>query len=171
MKIAIDKSLLGKKIDGDLVYIFENESIDELLKTKLHCVHKDYIDEVDINLTDYNINCKKKLHYGDKLELPPKKDYKFAIIIPNCNNDHGNYKGKTFLQNCIESVLNQTYKNFELIFVDDVSTDNSIKTVEFYKDKRIHIISNTINRINIIVSSCLKNPFFWKYNSTIINII
>lgn len=43
----------------------------------------------------------------------------FRIIIPNYNNAE-------WLENCINSVLNQTYTNYDLIFVDDVSTDNSV---------------------------------------------
>jgi glycosyltransferase involved in cell wall biosynthesis len=77
-----------------------------------------------------------------------KRDYKFAIIVPNCNNDHGEYKGKTFLQNCIESILNQTYKNFELIIVDDCSTDTSVNTIQSYQDKRINLIQNKRKRYN-----------------------
>ena len=60
----------------------------------------------------------------------------------------GDYKGKTFLQNCIESILNQTYKNFELIMVDDISTDTSVETIKSYKDKRIHLIQNRRKRYN-----------------------
>lgn len=54
------------------------------------------------------------------IEPPEKKDYKFSIIIPNYNN------GK-FLEKCINSVLNQTYKNYEIIFIDDMSEDNSLE--------------------------------------------
>lgn len=65
----------------------------------------------------------------------------------------GDYKGKTFLQNCIESILNQTYKNFELIIVDDLSTDTSVKTIEKYRSKeeyidKIHLIQNKRKRYN-----------------------
>lgn len=74
--------------------------------------------------------------------------YKYAIIVPNYNNDHGDYKGKTFLRNCIESILNQTYKDFTLIIVDDLSDDTSIKTIKSYKDKRIKLIKNTRKRYN-----------------------
>ena len=43
---------------------------------------------------------------------------KYAIIVPNYNNDHGSYKDKTYLRNCIDSILNQTYKdeNYYLIY-------------------------------------------------------
>ena len=50
-----------------------------------------------------------------------------------------NYNYANFLPECIESVLNQTYKNFEIIIVDDGSMDNSKEIIENYakKDKRI----------------------------------
>lgn len=54
------------------------------------------------------------------LEPVAKKDYKFSIIIPNYNN-------ATWLGKCLNSVLNQTYKNYEIIFIDDKSEDNSLE--------------------------------------------
>ena len=153
MKVAIDKNIVDKIPKNkkyEYIYLFENENIDELINTGLHCIYKDYIDSVDINLTEYKIDCIKKAKITDKDwdELPPKKDYKFAIIVPNYNNDIGDYEGKTFLRNCIESVLNQKYKNFELIIVDDCSTDSSVDTIKSYKDKRIHLIQNKRKRYN-----------------------
>ena len=60
----------------------------------------------------------------------------------------GEYNGKTYLQNCIESILNQTYKNFELIIVDDMSTDTSVETVDKYVDNRIHLVQNKRKKYN-----------------------
>lgn len=52
------------------------------------------------------------------------------------------YNVERYLDECIESVLNQTYSFFTLILVDDGSTDNSFSICEKWakKDKRIHII-------------------------------
>ena len=154
MKVAINNlDYVAKLKEYEIIYAFDKEPLKELLNTKLHCLHKDYIEHVDINLTDYDIPCIKKCTIDDDLTIPPKKDYKFAIIVPNCNNDHGEYNGKTFLRNCIESILNQTYKNFELIFVDDMSSDTSVKTIEEYRSKeeyidKIHLIKNKRKRYN-----------------------
>ena len=149
MKIAINNPNIVNKLKGhEIIYVFDQEPLNFLKKTNLHCIHKDFIKEVDINLTNYNIPCIKKSTINDDWQLPPKKDYKFAIIVPNCNNDHGSYNGKTFFRNCIDSILNQTYKNFELIIVDDMSSDTSIETVKSYKDKRIHLIENKRKRYN-----------------------
>ena len=54
-------------------------------------------------------------------------------VIINCHN------GEKFLKNCIKSVLNQSYRNFEIIFWDNRSTDNSYKIAKSFKDKRIKI--------------------------------
>ena len=53
-----------------------------------------------------------------------------SIALPSYN--HSKY-----LKECIDSVLNQTYKNFEFIIVDDCSTDASKEIILSYKDKRI----------------------------------
>ena len=152
MKIAVDKKTMDAiKPNNEYIYLFDNEPVDELLNTGLHCINYKYCNFVDINLTDYDIDCIKKSKPTDKDYdvLPKKKDYKFAIIVPNCNNDHGNYNGKTFFQNCIESILNQTYKNFSLIIVDDCSTDSSVNTaISYMKDERVYLIKNKRKRYN-----------------------
>ena len=155
MQVAIDKTCLKylDKVKGnELIYIFDDEPLEELLKLNMHCVHKSKISEVEINASNFKLNAIKTVNLANisKLEVPKKKDYEFCIIIPNYNNDHGNIEGKTFLQKCIESVLNQTYKNFEIIIVDDMSTDTSVETVENYveKDKRVHLIRNSRKRYN-----------------------
>lgn len=54
-----------------------------------------------------------------------------------------NYNAKPFLKRCLESVLNNDYPNFEVIFVDNKSTDQSIDYVKqiFGNDSRLKIIS------------------------------
>ena len=47
------------------------------------------------------------------------------------------YNTSKFLKRAINSVINQTYKNFELIIVDDCSTDNSKKIIEKIKNNKI----------------------------------
>lgn len=61
-----------------------------------------------------------------------------SIIMPN-------YNGSKYLRETIDSVLSQTYKNWELLFVDDCSTDNSLEIVQQYDDSRIRVIKNTVN--------------------------
>ncbi|MEG0034962.1 MAG: glycosyltransferase family 2 protein, partial [Bacilli bacterium] len=59
-----------------------------------------------------------------------------SIIIPA-------YNAEKTLKRCIDSVMNQSYTNFELIIVNDCSTDNTLGIVREYKDERIKIISNS----------------------------
>jgi len=57
-----------------------------------------------------------------------------------------NYNGKHFLQKCLNSVLCQSYENFEIILVDNNSTDGSIEFVKSnFKDNRLKIIESETN--------------------------
>ena len=51
------------------------------------------------------------------------------------------YNGEDYISKCIESVINQTYKNLEILIINDGSTDNTLKICKSYKDKRIKIIT------------------------------
>ena len=56
-----------------------------------------------------------------------------SIITPSFNSSR-------FIQDCIDSVLSQTYNNWELLIVDDFSSDNSSELVKRYNDDRILLI-------------------------------
>lgn len=60
---------------------------------------------------------------------------KVSIVIPVYNNE-------AYLEKCLESVINQTYNNIEIVLINDGSSDNSLKIMKNYskKDKRIIII-------------------------------
>jgi glycosyltransferase involved in cell wall biosynthesis len=51
------------------------------------------------------------------------------------------YNGEKYLSKSIESILNQSFANFEFILIDDGSSDGSKKIMESYKDERIVLIS------------------------------
>jgi len=53
-----------------------------------------------------------------------------SIIMPVFNKEH-------YLRDAIDSILNQSYANIELILINDGSTDNSIEIINMYSDKRI----------------------------------
>lgn len=51
------------------------------------------------------------------------------------------YNGEKYIKKCLDSIVNQTYKNLEILIIDDGSTDNTLSLCKNYKDKRIRIIS------------------------------
>ena len=63
----------------------------------------------------------------------------FSVVIPLYNKEA--YVAKT-----LNSVLNQTYRNFEVIIVNDCSTDNSLDVVKAARDHRIKIIEHSENK-------------------------
>ncbi|WP_414575880.1 glycosyltransferase family 2 protein [Anabaena sp. CCY 9402-a] len=66
-------------------------------------------------------------------KLEPKNTPSVAVIVPLYNK--GQYIART-----LKSILNQTYQNFEIIVVNDGSTDNSPDIVSSYHDPRIKLI-------------------------------
>jgi len=55
------------------------------------------------------------------------------------------YNGEKYLKEAIGSILNQTFKNFEFLIINDGSTDKSVKIIESYNDNRIKLIHNSQN--------------------------
>jgi len=55
------------------------------------------------------------------------------------------YNGDKFLRHAIESVLTQTFSDFELIIIDDASSDNSAAIIKSYSDSRIKYFRNEVN--------------------------
>lgn len=67
-----------------------------------------------------------------------------SIIVPVYNTG-------IFLRECIDSILNQTYENFELILIDDGSTDNSVEICMSYKrkDGRVRVIKQENSGVSV----------------------
>ncbi len=63
---------------------------------------------------------------------------KVSVVIPV-------YNAENFVGQSIESILSQTYRDFELIIIDDGSTDNSVEVIKSYKDARIRFYQNKTN--------------------------
>ena len=61
----------------------------------------------------------------------------FSVIIPNHNK-------APHIQRSIGSVLNQSFQDWEIIFVDDASIDSSLAVVEKFEDQRIHVFKREI---------------------------
>lgn len=65
--------------------------------------------------------------------------YGLVSIIMPC------YNTSQYINSSIQSVIDQTYKNWELIIVDDCSTDNTVEIIKRYTDKRIYLFINDRN--------------------------
>ena len=60
---------------------------------------------------------------------------KISVIVNCCN-------GEKYLDQCLRSILNQRYQNFEIIFFDNFSTDRSKNIAKDFKDQRIKLFSS-----------------------------
>lgn len=77
---------------------------------------------------------------NEKINLKEKDGPLVDIILPNYN------KGQ-YLEEAISSVINQTYKNWQLYIIDDNSTDNSLEILNKFSDiKKIKIIKLNKNK-------------------------
>jgi len=76
---------------------------------------------------------------------------KISVIIPVYNTEK-------YLEACVNSVLNQTYQDFEIILIDDGSKDNSLNLLNklALKDNRIHIISQENQGVSVARNNGLK---------------
>lgn len=61
---------------------------------------------------------------------------KISVILPV-------YNAQSYLRESIESILNQSFEDFELIMINDGSTDDSLSIMESYTDQRIRIINQS----------------------------
>lgn len=66
-------------------------------------------------------------------------DYKLSVIVTA-------YNKQDTITRCIDSILKSTFKDFELIIVEDKSTDNTLEVIKGIKDDRIKIIEHTENK-------------------------
>lgn len=73
---------------------------------------------------------------------------KVSIIIPV-------YNSQKFLKECLDSAINQTFSDFEIIVVNDGSTDNSLEILQSYSDK-IKIVSKTNGGTASAINSGIK---------------
>ena len=146
------------KINWDLKYI-ENVSFLGDTKIIFETVKKAFIKQEGItqddmataeDLGDYLLRTEKvdksayeeKQHIAKKIlsgvEKQERVEGLVSIIMPS-------YNTAPYIEETIQSVLNQTYTNWELIIVDDCSTDNTDEVLETIKDDRIRCFKNEKN--------------------------
>lgn len=65
----------------------------------------------------------------------------FSLIIPN-------YNSEKWIIRLLDSITNQSFCDFEIVIVDDISTDNSVELIKNYNDSRIRLFINNRKRFN-----------------------
>ena len=118
------------KIFGKYDLFFKDESdVTKLLVEKIKYLHLNYH---DIEFVPEN-NQYKQLYKQEKQKLLSKiADYEsktlISIIVPI-------YNVENYLRQCLDSIMNQTYQNFECLLINDGSPDNSAEICREYVDK------------------------------------
>lgn len=90
-----------------------------------------------------------------------------SVLIPVWNREK-------YIKQCIDSILNQTYKYLKIIIYDDGSTDNTIQVIEKIKDSRIKIYKNEHLGVsysrNALLGLCDTKIACWQDSDDISNI-
>ena len=55
------------------------------------------------------------------------------------------FNGQSYLKEAIESILNQTFEDFEFLIINDASKDNSLRIIQSFDDSRIKLVHNSDN--------------------------
>ncbi len=92
-------------------------------------------------------NERVRCFYGGQWDasIPITKDANGEIDSPQISIVMSVYNGASYLEEAINSILQQTYANFELIIVDDASTDATSEILRKFDDCRIRVITNPRN--------------------------
>ena len=85
---------------------------------------------------------------NSKLTIKPDETLPLATVLLPV------YNAEKYLAEAIESILNQTFSNFELLIINDGSTDESLKVIQSYNDERIRLLNleqnvGLVNALNI----------------------
>ncbi|MFL2603723.1 MAG: glycosyltransferase family 2 protein [Flavobacteriaceae bacterium] len=78
------------------------------------------------------------------------------------------YNGEKFITQAINSIFDNSYQNFEIVLIDDGSTDNTVPLVNKFKDDRIHLFkksnSGLVESLNYGISKC-KNEIIMRMDA------
>lgn len=164
---------IAKKSRGTFAYIVKNHMFNKLLglfnmfemnvdmyleeiqnKHKCYVIHDNFM---IADLNDSDISCRRDIEkYGAKFGWNNRKYYaEVSIIVPVFNS-------MNYLSDCLESIKNQTFKDFELIIVNDGSTDNTDEILQQFFINNPEMIISYIKHDNNMglpaaLNSGLKN--------------
>lgn len=75
---------------------------------------------------------------------------KVSVILTSYNHE-------AYIAQAVESILNQTYRDFELIIYDDCSSDRSVEILSSYHDERIRLVASPFNRGTTLVKYIVEH--------------
>ena len=101
------------------------------LRVKEGLIHNDPPKKVVEKKTEAAFVKTNIVHEQYKKQSPHKKGM-VSVIVPNFNTE-------SYIDKAIESILNQTYQNFEILVIDDNSTDRSIEFLDRFKNLAMFI--------------------------------
>ena len=146
------------KLEWDLKYI-KNISLAEDIKIILSTVKKAFIKQEGITQDDMATaedfgDYLLRVGRIDQSEYERKQRLAIEILKENVGNERENglvsiimpsFNTASYIKESVQSVINQTYTNWELIIVDDCSTDNTDEILAQIEDNRIRYLKNERN--------------------------
>ncbi len=145
----VEYKLLMRQIEFGIRKDAVKELYDEVKANKISL---EVIEEILLHCI-YNVRAVmgplEELLEEEKKHMPgyvPKKQPKVSVLLPTYNHEN-------FIEECIESVLNQTYKNIEFIVGDDASTDGTVEKIMKYQEQIDYIHLFEQNDMGIIMDA------------------
>ena len=159
LKAEIER--LNSKIDNQVAGL--SKTSDDIFNcfSKLDNINRNVMIELKQNINEvaYSNFC-----LLNEKKYKKKFSPKISIIIPV-------YNGENYLNEAINSALNQTYKNYEIIVVNDGSTDNTEDIIKKYKDKITYYKKKNggvSSALNVGIKKMTGDYFLWLSHDDII---
>lgn len=141
--------------------IYENVKKDKKFQSWRKKIQKTFVHDDAWYFRKFRAYYENYILFYPTTPITPKKESwnpLVSVIMPA-------YNSEKFIIPAIESILAQTYQDFEFIIIDDGSTDKTKDIIKRYKskDKRIHIILNSQNQWVATIRNIWNKMARWKY--------
>ena len=127
-------------IENKKEFKFLYQEINEIIK-KDNYLHNEFKNS-ELRFLNYLFNYDEEIAFDIFLNIKKynKTHPKISVIIPIYNSEN-------FIKECLNSLINQSFKNFEIIGINDGSTDNSLKILKEFEEKDERIYLKTQNNL------------------------
>lgn len=133
----------------ELIKILRNRFTKKRFFVRVYHIEDNIVIYNDVDITlKYNIQLFDNI---DKMviqimhDVKKKIEEKYSVINEMVSVIIPNYNNQIFLKKTISKILDNTYKNIEIIIIDDKSTDNSINIIKSFENEKIKIFENKEN--------------------------